>query len=209
VTPAEDAYEFRSDSNVVDAEATVAELVSATEQALTDGYSGLRTVNDAAAVVRTPEQRDAWTHFEYLIDQKMAVLPLSALCAYDVADLGSTAAALICLHPFAPEESVGFRLFAQPGANFALAGEIDAAEDDAFVTALRRVWRLQPPGTVVVEARGLDFATHRQLRELDDLARADRHNVVLRAGHGVLSRLAELVQMTNVQVEEATRLSTV
>ncbi len=203
VEPAEDMYEFCPGSDAVDADAAVAELVAATEQAQLDGYSGLRAVNDAAALVRTLDQRNAWTRFEYLIDQKMAVLPLSAFCAYDLASLGSAAAELICLHPFAPEDPVGFRLFAEPGVSFALAGEIDAADNDTFLIALQRVWRLQPPGPLIIEARGLDFITHRQLRELDDLARADGREVVLRIDDGVVARLTELLDMTNVQVEAA------
>jgi MEDS: MEthanogen/methylotroph, DcmR Sensory domain len=201
VTPAEDTYEFCPGSDAVDADAAVMELVAASEQAQIDGYSGLRVVNDVAALLRTPEQRNAWTSFEYLIDQKMAVLPLSALCAYDLASLGPTAGELICLHPFAPEDPVAFRLFAEPGVSFALAGELDAADNEAFLTALRRVWRLQPPGPLVIEMRGLYFITHRQLRELDELARVDGRAVVLRTQHGVVARLAELLDMTNVQVE--------
>lgn len=201
VTPAEDTYEFCPGSDAVDADAAVTELVAATEQAQIDGYSGLRVVNDVAALLRKPDQRDAWTRFEYLIDQKMAVLPLSALCAYDLASLGPTAAELICLHPFAPEDTVAFRLFAEPGVSFALAGEIDAADNEAFLIALRRVWRLQPPGPLVIEARGLDFVTQHQLRELDKLARVDGRDVVLRTGHRVVARLAELIDMTNMQVE--------
>ncbi|MGC2653353.1 MAG: MEDS domain-containing protein [Mycobacterium sp.] len=201
VTPAEDTYEFRPGSDAVDADATVTEQVAATEQALADGYSGLRMVNDVVEVVRTPEQRNAWAHFECLIDQKMAVLPLSALCTYDLTDLGPAARDCLCLHPLTSEETVAFRLFAESGANFAMAGEIDAADNNAFLTALQRVWRLQPPGPLVIEARSLVFITHRQLRAVDDLARADCRDVVLRTEHAVVARLAELLNMTNVQVE--------
>jgi hypothetical protein len=200
-TPAEDTYEFRPGSDVVDPDATVVEQVAATEQALADGYSGLRAVNDVVGVVRTPEQRNAWAHFECLIDQKMAALPLSALCTYDLSELGPAARDCICLHPLTSDETVTFRVFAESGANFALAGEIDAADNDAFLTALQRVWRLQPPGPILIEARSLKFVTHRQLRALDDLARADCRGVVLRTRQGVIPRLAELLDMTNVRVE--------
>jgi hypothetical protein len=201
VTPAEDTYEFHPGSDAVDADATVMEQVAATEQALADGYSGLRAVNDLIEVVRTPEQRNAWAQFECLIDQRMAVLPLSALCTYDLTDLGPAAGDCLCLHPLTSEQTVAFRLFAESGVNFAMAGEIDAADNNAFLTALQRVWRLQPPGPLVIEARSLQFITHRQLRALDDLAHADCRDVVLRTGHGVVARLAELLNMTNVQVE--------
>lgn len=203
VTPAEDTFEFFPDSDVVDAEATVAERVAATEEALTDGYDGLRVVNDALAVVRTPEQRDAWAHFEYLIDQKMAVLPLSALCAYDLTTLGPAAAELLCLHPFTAEETVEFRLFAEPGFSFCLAGEIDTGDNDAFVAALQRVWRLQPLGPLIIDARDLTFITHRQLTTLDEHARADCRDVVLMSDERIVARLAELLGLTNVRVAAA------
>ncbi len=203
VSPAEDTYEFCPGTEVIDAEGTVAERVAATEQALSDGYSGLRAVIDAVSVARTPEQRAAWAHFEYLIDQEIAALPLSAMCAYDLVALGAAAAELLCLHPLAGEGTVGFRLFAEPGFSFVLAGEIDAADNDAFVTALQRVWRWQPPGPLLIDARALNFITHHQLARLDDLARADDRDVVLLSDQGIVSRLAELLRLTHLRVAPA------
>ncbi len=203
VTPAEDTYEYCPGSDVIDAEATVAERVAATEEALSDGYSGLRAVIDAVTVARTPDQRTAWAHFEYLIDQQIAALPLSAMCAYDLTALGAAAAELLCLHPLAAEGTVGFRLFAEPGFGFVLAGEIDAADNDAFVTAVQRVWRLQPPGPLLIDARALRFVTHHQLAILDDLARADHRDVVLLSDQRIVSRLAELLRLTRLRVAPA------
>ncbi len=203
VTPADDTFEFCPGSELIDAEATVVERVAATEEALSDGYSGLRAVIDAVAVARTPEQRTAWAHFEYLIDQEMAVLPLSAMCAYDLAALGTAAAELLCLHPFAAEGTVGFRLFAEPGFSFVLAGEIDAADNDAFGTAVQRIWHLQPPGPLLIDARALTFITHHQLTALDEYARADRRDVVLLSDQPIVSRLAELLRLTNLRVAPA------
>lgn len=203
VTPIEDFYEFNRDSDTVDAESTVAEFVAATEQALTDGYSGLRSVIDGTTVVRTPEQLDAGARFEYLIDQQMAVLPSSTLCAYSVSTIGNAANELTCLHPFAAEGEVGFRLFAQPDAGFVLAGEIDAHDNEMFVTTLERVWQLQEPGTLVIDARDLNFVTHHELYMLDRLARAEQRDVLLRTEQPIVVRLTELLELTNVRLEAA------
>ncbi|BBY06881.1 MEDS domain-containing protein [Mycobacterium noviomagense] len=203
VMPVEDSYEFYPDSDVVDAEATVAERVEATDQAIADGYRGLCTVNDAIELTRTPEQRDAWAAFEFLIDQRMPVLPFSALCAYDVNGLGRAAAELLCLHPFVGPDEVGFRMFAEPGVDFVLVGEIDAANDDAFTAALRRTWPLLGEGTIVIDAHGLSFITHTQLRTLDDYARAQGRQVVLQTDQCIVARVAELLELTNVRVQGA------
>ena len=200
-TPAEDAYEFRPGSDVVDAAATIVEWVAATEQAIVDGYSGLRTVIDAIAVTRTPEQRNAWASFEFLIDQEMAVLPSSAMCAYDLASLGAVAKELMCLHPFVAKDAVDFRLFAEPGVGFALEGEIDAGNHGIFATTLERIWQLVEGDPIVIDARGLDFVTHHQLRMLDEYARAEQRDVVLRTDQRIVARLIELLELTNVRVE--------
>jgi hypothetical protein len=208
VTPAEDCYEFHPDSDVVDAEATVAERVEATDQAIADGYSGLCTLIDAIGLTRTPEQRDAWAAFEFLIDQRMPVLPFSALCAYDISDLGVAAAELLCLHPFVGPDLVDFQMFAEPGVDFALVGEIDAANDDAFAAALRRTWPLLGDGTIVIDAHRLDFITHTQLRTLDDYARAQGRQVVLQTDQRIIARLADLLELSNLRVQKGSSVRT-
>jgi len=73
--------------------------------------------------VHTPEQRAAFARLEYLIDHQISVLPASALCAYDVAELGAAAVAeLACLHPYTSTGATLFRLYAEPGAECALDG---------------------------------------------------------------------------------------
>jgi anti-anti-sigma regulatory factor len=203
VTPIDDFYEFTPESDTVDAESTVAEFVAATEQALTDGYSGLRAVIDGTTVARTPEQLDAGARFEYLIDQQMAVLPSSTMCAYSVSTIGNAANELTCLHPFVAEGAVGFRLFAEPDASFVLAGEIDANDNEVFVTTLERVWQLQEPGTLVIDVRDLNFITHHEFYMLDKLARAEQRDVFLRTDQPIVVRLTELLELTNVRLQAA------
>src|SRR5699024_5460905 len=97
---------------VVDPVRSVHTRVAATEAALQAGYTGFRAVVDATATSRTVAQRTAFARFEYLIDQKMAALPVSAMCAYDVSELGAgTVAELTCLHPLASTGSTSFHLY--------------------------------------------------------------------------------------------------
>ncbi|OBI43719.1 hypothetical protein A5707_04850 [Mycobacterium kyorinense] len=201
VTPAEDFFAFTSDG-LVDPRATIAKRLGATEHAVSTGYSGLRAAVDDTPVARTPEQREALACYEQLLDREMLTAPFSALCAYDTTVLRDAAGELICLHPFVGGGAVGFRLFAEQDAGFALAGEIDVTDSDTFVTAIGRVLAVQGRDALVVDASGLDFTTHHQLLALDRHARAVDRQVVLRTGQPVIARLAQLLELTNVRVEE-------
>lgn len=200
-TPVREHYPFVSGSDVVDPEAAVAEGVAAMQHFVAMGYDGCRGVIDGAVLVRTPEQRAAFSRLEYLIDQKMAVLPLSALCAYNLELLGDTAKELMCLHPLLSQGAVGFRIYAEAGAGFALAGEIDAVDNDAFITAIRRIWPLIWADEPVIDAQGLDFITHRELSALDRLGGAGGRQVVLRTDRHLVGRLVDLLELENLRVE--------
>ncbi|MGH3969821.1 MAG: MEDS domain-containing protein [Mycobacterium sp.] len=206
VTPVAEHYRFVAGSDVVDPEATVADGVAGMEYVVARGSSGCRAVVDGAVLARTPEQRAAFSRLEYLIDQKMAALPLSALCAYNLEILGESAKELMCLHPFVGQGAVGFRIYAEGGVDFALAGEIDAASNGAFIAALQRVWPLIQADEPVIDAYGLDFITHRELCAIDQLGGADRRHVVLRTDRRALVRLVHLLELENVRVQTSPRL---
>ncbi len=203
VTSIEDYHVFLPGDDVIDAERCVKNYVEAAQQALANGYMGFRAVVDTTAVARTAEQRTAVTALEYLVDQEMAVQPFSALCAYDTGQLGSAAAELTCLHPFVfvGREAPGFRMYAQPGVAFALTGELDAGSDAVFTAALHRTWALTCDNTLVIDAQGLEFIGHQQLCTLDRCARADGRTIVLRTDQQIPTRLAGLLELTNVRVE--------
>jgi anti-anti-sigma regulatory factor len=203
VTPVREYYEFVPGSDVVDAEAAVAKRVTAAEDAVAAGYTGSRAVVDATAVARTGEQRDAFARFEYLIDQKMATLPVSAVCAYDSAQLGPAAAELVCLHPFVGSNTTTFQLYAQPHADFALAGEIDLTDRETLATTLRRVVARRTGDALVVDATGLEFIDHRNLLELARHGGGSDAPVVLRGAPRSVIRLAGLLGLTNVHAEPA------
>lgn len=200
VTSINDHYVFLPGDDVIDVERCVARYAEAAQQALANGYMGFRAVVDATAVARTAGQRAAMTGLGYHIGQAMAKQPFSALFAYNTSQLGSATAELTCLDPFVGDEASNFRLYAQPGFAFALTGQLDAANDAVFTTALHRTWALIRDNPII-DAQGLEFISPRQLCTLDQCARADDRTAVLRTNQPVPTRLASLLKLTNVRVE--------
>jgi anti-anti-sigma regulatory factor len=207
VWPTDDYYVYCPGTDVIDADGALAKYLDAVNQAIAKGYSGFRAVSDVTPVARTPEQRDALARLEYLVDQQMAVLPFSALCAYDIDQLGAAADELMCLHPFVSEGSVMFRIFADPDAetDFALAGEIDASSDELFETALQRVWPLLRSNTVRIGARKLEFIGHQQLCTLEERAREHDRKVVLSTDQPTVARLIEVLGLSHVRANAPAR----
>jgi anti-anti-sigma regulatory factor len=203
-TPVADYFTFVPGSDVIDAEAMAASSVTFIESLVAKGYTGLRNVTDATAVARTPQQRDALARYEYLAEQVTAARPVSGLCAYDVSSLGEAAKEIVCLHPLVSVGTVGFRLYDEAGVGLSLAGEIDAADGKTFSTALQRIWPLQTGPQLIVDGRGLDFLTHRELAALDRLAGAGDQQVVIRTDNPVVARLAQLLEPENVRVAPPT-----
>lgn len=203
--PTGDYYVYCPGTDVIDAEGAVANYLDAVEQATANGYSGFRAVSDVTTVARTPEQRDALARLEYLVDQQMAVLPFSALCAYDIGQLGTAADELMCLHPFVSSGSVPFRLYADPDAetDFALTGEIDASSNELFDAAVQRIWPLLPGNTVRIGAHKLEFISHRQLCALEERAREHDRKVVLATNQPTITRLIAVLGLTHVRVDTA------
>ena len=202
-----DALEFYAvpSGDVVDPQVAVATQIAAVESAIAQGYSGFRAVVDATSVARRPDQRDTLAQFEFLIDQQMALLPVSALCAYDLTQID--AGGLICLHPLVGGAGPAFRVFAEPGADLALAGEIDSVDAEAFRSALQRIWPLLSDDEILVDARDVKFIGHRHLLELEWSAHADGRTVVLQDAPRIVTRLVDLLHLNHVRVKPATSAS--
>lgn len=200
ITPAPEFYGVPSGSDIVDPEVAVSTRSAAVQRAIDEGYSGFRAIVDCTSVSQTAQQREAFARFEFLIDQKMAVLPVSALCAYDLGRLPENVSALVCLHPYVNRKAPAFRLYAEPGADFALDGEIDSANEAVLLTALDHIWPLAGAEEIVVDVGGLDFISHRQLLKIDEYARQGDAVMLLRNPQPILSRVAELIDLTNIRL---------
>lgn len=178
VIPAERFYSYVPGTDVVDPETSVAERVAATERAVADGYTGFRAVVDATTVARTGAQRQAFARFEILVDQQMARFPVSALCAYDLAELDG-AEDLVCLHPFVNDDGGAYRIFADRDADVAVAGAVDAEHAAAVVDAVSTALPPASGAAVTVDAAGADHLAAECVRGLDRAARRDGRSITL------------------------------
>ena len=218
VTPAEEFYGVAALSDVVDPDTALGLCASDVEDALAAGYSGVRIVGDPTELNARPEQRDSFARLEFLIDQRMADAPITALCAYDTSRLAEGAGEMVCLHPLMGPDSPTFHLYAESAADFALGGEIDSASAETFSSALERIWPLiggadvgsgvggADVGSVggddvVIDIDAVEFIGHRQLLTLDRYARRDARQIVMRGSSPVVTRLVKLLDLTSVRLE--------
>ncbi|WP_313676540.1 MEDS domain-containing protein [Mycolicibacterium sp.] len=209
VTPAEEFYGVAALSDVVDPDTALDLCASDVEDALAAGYSGVRIVGDPTELNARPEQRDSFARLEFLIDQRMADAPITALCAYDTSRLAEGAGEMVCLHPLMGPDSPTFHLYAESAADFALGGEIDSASAETFSTVLQRIWPVvggdvgPGPGgdDVVIDIDAVEFIGHRQLLTLDRYARRDARQIVMRGSSPVVTRLVKLLDLTSVRLE--------
>jgi anti-anti-sigma regulatory factor len=172
--------ELRRRGEAFDAEARLAAYAAATDQALEDGYAGLRVAAAATELITDPASWDAHTRWESLADRYMASRPLAALCLYDRRELPDHALAdLASVHPasHAPPTMVPFRVFSQPHA-LMLEGEVDYFSADALGRLLAMT--PQDDGEVVLDLSGLGFVDHHGVMALVEHARKFRSHDTLR-----------------------------
>ena len=65
-------------------------FATALVEALAEGYTGIRVAADNSSLVDTPERLQAWLAWEEVADHFMAENPVTGLCAFDRARVGST-----------------------------------------------------------------------------------------------------------------------
>ena len=186
----------------VDPEQVVAACAAATEEALADGFRGLRVSADVTGLVRTPEQQDAFVRAEFLADRYMADHPLSGLCGYSV-DLGEdTAADFAALHAPAPPQDPDVRVFGCADGALGLAGEFDVATVPVLDRVLTRLRPGTDAGALVVDMAAVDFLDHKLLLALEDYARTHAVPLSLRSTPRLTARLLELLPVVNVHLAE-------
>jgi anti-anti-sigma regulatory factor len=191
---------------VVDPVAQVETYAEETEDAIAAGYTGLRVVADATALVRTPAQLAAFLRYEYLVDRYMTAHPFSALCAYDGTELEEqTLAQLASLHPASNTLGPGFRLHAGSAAGgvTTLSGELDVHNHELLKTILGRI---DPhPHAAVLELDGSDlaFIDHRSLLHLIEHAERHHATLVLRTDWPGAARVVAALDLPNVRIEPA------
>ncbi|WP_410588323.1 MEDS domain-containing protein [Amycolatopsis sp. lyj-23] len=191
---------------VVDPAGQVELYAAATSAALAAGFTGLRVAADATSLVRTPAQLDAFARYEHLVDHYMAGHPMSAMCGYDLGELGDDVVAqLACMHPTAYEGGAHFHLHAHTpdGSAAALEGDLDLESRGLWPLALERAGLRSEGGTIAIDATGLDFVDHRSLIALAGYAERHATTVVLRTRLSTPARLVELLDLPALRVERA------
>jgi anti-anti-sigma regulatory factor len=178
-----------------DAERRLEAYAAAAEQAVADGYAGLRVAVAVAGLGGGPETHDALTRWESLVDRAIVSRPLTALCLYDRRELPDRLLAdLASVHPLS-HGSVGapaFRVFARPDA-VALEGEVDyfSAADLGRLLDIT----LRDDGEVVIDLGGLGFVDHHGVMALAERARplGDRHGLSFQNVPHPVARLSEVM----------------
>lgn len=190
--------------SVIDPDDMLATFSAATEDALAQGYAGLRVVADATPLIRTPEQLAAFATWEHKADRYMTRHPLSAVCGFDRRVSPFAAVVLTCLHPAAREGTAPFGIFASDDrADLALAGELDVTATDSLRACLGRI-ELDVTRELVVDGTRLKFVDHRGLESIRDFASGFGATAVLRTSSGLPARLVDLLQLEGIRVEPAT-----
>lgn len=195
ILPAGDVY---GAGDPVDPERVVAFFAAETEQAVVDGYRGLRVSADASDMVRTPAQRDAFARCEFLVDGYMADHPLSGLCGFRV-DLGDdTLAEFASLHERESSGEPQFQLFGCADGAIGLAGEFDPAGVAALGRLMPRL-RADPAGPLVVDLAEVEYVDHRLLWSLGEVARASGVELALRSPPPFTAQLMGLLPKVYVR----------
>ncbi|MEU0542082.1 MEDS domain-containing protein [Nocardia sp. NPDC005978] len=175
---------------------------AATEAAIAAGFSGLRVAADTTPLVRTPAQLAAFVRYEYLADRLMAAQPFSAMCAYDRGAVG--AAAVMRLASVHPNTNVHtqFRIFGATAHAVAIVGEVDGSCGELFGAGLAGIEPDPENGCVRVDATRLSFLDHNGLLRLAAYAESRDAELVVQTAWPGVARLAELLELPNVRVED-------
>jgi anti-anti-sigma factor len=180
-----------------DIAAQIARYRGLTEQALDDGYVGLRVAAVATAIAATTDARRQLIRYELAVDRYIANSAMSAMCAYDRAVLGTHAGHLCAVHPrheAPPDVDPGFRLsFAEHGLR--LEGEVDIVNAGLFALALDAAFQCADRN-LRLDLRSLafiDISGMVTLAELQRRLRKHSRRLELTNAPAIVRRCAELL----------------
>ena len=193
------------DAHPVDRDRVVGLYAAATEQALADGFRGLRIGADGSELVRSPEHLDALARYEFLADRYMAGHALSALCGYRL-DLGhDTVNELASLHATGSSGGTSFTLFGCADGAIGLGGQYDPTSITVLRRLLTRIGAGVDDGTVVIDMADVEYVDHRLLRTLSAHAREKGVALSLRSAPPFAARLMDMLAASGRQhAEEGT-----
>ena len=184
--------EFYGAGEPVDPAAVIKRYDAATQEALADGYRGLRVSADVTGLVRAPDQHEAFARCEVLLERYTSRHPLSAMCGYR-RDLGDAVTQFACLHAAAPAGLTPFQVFACDDGAVGLFGEFDQACRGAFERALARIGPAPGDPGLTFDMSAVGFMDHHALLALDSYAKACEVPVVARSVPPAVRRVAAVL----------------
>lgn len=161
---------------------------SATDAALSDGYTGLRVAADMGGLALDPDGWSALLRWEHLADVYMSQQPMSAMCSYNRHRVPEPVVRDIArVHPLGVGEHrpAGFHLFARDGV-LALAGDVDLFGAGDLERLLDMAAEMRDE--LVIDLADLGFLDHHGFEAL-----ATRDDVELRNPPLGVRRLAALM----------------
>jgi hypothetical protein len=170
-----------------------------TRAAVAEGYTGLRLLTDVNDLVRGVDGRREWIRSEHLIDRYARVQPLTALCGYDVDDLGEDVVAEAArVHALTRGALSPFLLrAADADGGLALSGQVDVTTADDLYRALMLIGP-EIPARVTLDASELEFIDHRGLLALDRAAHALGVSMTLINTEPLTAWLVTTLELANV-----------
>jgi anti-anti-sigma regulatory factor len=194
VIPLEEIY---GAEGPVDPAEVIEKYAAATQQALMDGFQGLRVSADVTDLVRAPERQDAFARCEFLLERYSSRHPLSAMCEYRL-DLGEAVMQFACLHAAVPEGLTPFQVFACDDGAVGLLGDFDVAGQTAFERAMQRIRPSPDESRLVFDMSAVRYMDHRALLTLDVFAQKCQVPVVVRSMPGIVRRVARVLGLEHL-----------
>lgn len=181
----------------VDPAQIVKKYAAETQEALTDGYRGLRVSADVTGLVVTPEQQDAFARSEFLLERYSSRHPLSAMCEYRL-EPGDMVTQFACMHAAVPAGLTPFQIFACGDGAVGLLGEFDIASQSAFEGALKRIQPTPDDSRLIFDMSMVGFMDHHALLTLDSYAEACEVPIAVRSMPPIVRRVAKMLGLEHL-----------
>lgn len=157
-----------------DARANLEGFRSLAQQALADGFMGIRVAAENASVLNHPLIRDSWFEYELQVDALVADEPITGLCSFDRRQCDpETLALLDAVHrlqvdPDGSAPHSGFHVHTALDDVLVLTGDVDRFAVDSLQRLLSSPVRERHQ--ITLDLRGLSFLDSAAMRALEELA---------------------------------------
>ena len=157
-----------------DARANLEGFRTLAQQAIADGFMGIRVAAENATVLNHPLIRDSWFEYELQVDALVSAEPIIGLCAFDRRQCDAETLALLdAVHllqvdPTGSAPHSGFHLHTAEEDVLVLTGDIDRFAVDSLQRLLSSPVRKRHK--ITLDLRGLSFLDTAGMRALEELA---------------------------------------